>query len=216
MNGSWDLASLREIRNPSSQNVVLMTTVLEPGTARSRACPDGKGGRLSLTRAPRGPGRSAVTAVESSGLVVSTRTFRPSTPTVPVISARVVIIEVAIPFSVATLTRLTSLPDVPPSDSSIVCVAGPTSLKGAGIESVMPKIWSAWSGKACSKAQKKGDDRVTSVGAQSSSLLGLSGKDGNGNYVRREDSISFGKGLFDVDRDFQKRSPMGSFPSRHD
>lgn len=87
-------------------------------------------------------GGSFCMTVESSGFVVSTRILRPSTPTDPTMSARVVIIDVAIPFNVATLTRETNFPvtgDVL-GDNSIVCSAGPTSFMGAGIASVIPKI----------------------------------------------------------------------------
>ena len=49
--------------------------------------------------------------------------------------------------------------------TSMVCVAGPTILIGAGIPSVILKIWSDESGNACRKAQKNGDERVISSDA---------------------------------------------------
>lgn len=159
MNGSSYLAPFREIRNPSSQKVVFIVTVDDPGMICSNARPDGKGLKMfSSTKGPIGPGKKTLTNVESSGFVVSIRSVRPSTPTVPTISALVTIIDEDIPFNVVTFTLLMSLPPVvvvevvvpPPDDgddddddSWMVCVAGPTSLRGAGIASVILKIWSA-------------------------------------------------------------------------
>lgn len=115
-----------------------MITVDDPGTTCSRVCPEGKGGRLSFSRDPRGP--RVFRTVDSSGLVVSMRMVKPSTPIAPVMSARVVMIDVAIPFRVATFTRLTNFPVLLPSVKEMVWYAGPVSLMGAGMASVIPKI----------------------------------------------------------------------------
>jgi len=81
--------------------------------------------------------------------------------------------DVAIPPRVATLMRETREED----DSAlllsvevlIVWVAGPTSLMGAGMLSVMEKIWSEVSGNARRNAQKKGEALVMSSGEYKSS-----------------------------------------------
>jgi len=75
----------------------------------SNASPEGKGGNASPTKVFNGGGSFWIT-VDSSGFVVSIRIFKPSTPTDPTMSARVVMMDVAMPFNVATLTRETSLP----------------------------------------------------------------------------------------------------------
>lgn len=83
--------------------------------------------------------------------------------------------DVAIPPRVATLMRETREED----DSAlllsvevlIVWVAGPTSLMGAGMLSVMEKIWSEVSGNARRNAQKKGEALVMSSGEYKSSLF---------------------------------------------
>lgn len=76
-------------------------------------------------------------------------------------------IEVATPPRVATFTLETKVPVIGREEesTSIVCVAGPTILIGAGISSVMLKIWSDESGNARRKAQKKGEERVISSDA---------------------------------------------------
>ena len=155
-------SAFRLTRSVSSQKVVFMTTRDDPGAIRSRATPEGKDGRLPSTTEASGP-NNVLTMVDSSGCVVSICISSPSYPWVPIILARVVIMDVAIPFNVATLTRETKVP-TPFSFISIFWIAGPTSLIGDGMASVIPKIWSALSGNAFLKAQKKGEDRVMSSG----------------------------------------------------
>lgn len=127
-------------RNPSSQYVVLITISEDPGTTRSNASPLGNGGEFELIISPNGPSFSSI--VLSSGLVVSTFNRSPSNPSAFVTSHRVVIIDVATPPNVATLTRETSVPVTGRAleSISIVCVAGPTILIGAGMASVIPNI----------------------------------------------------------------------------
>lgn len=154
-------SSLRLIRNPSSQYVVLTITSDDPGWICSKTAPDGNGGELSLMMLANGP-NSADTNVDSSGFVVSIFSRIPSTLSIPTMVARVVMIDVAFPPSVATVTLETNFPVCAAVSNVMVWYAGPTSLTGAGIESVIEYICSELSGNAFEKAQKNGDDRVTS------------------------------------------------------
>ena len=137
---SSDRNSFLVTRNPSSQYIVLITISDDPGTARSNASPLGKGGDEELIISPSGP--SFCNIVESSGLVLSTFNLNPSNPSALRTVQRVVMMEVATPPRVATLTRDTSVPVTgrAAESMSMVCVAGPTILSGAGMASVMPKI----------------------------------------------------------------------------
>lgn len=129
------------MRSPSSQYVVLITTSDDPGATRSSASPDGNGGDEELTNSPNGPNFDNI--VDSSGFVLVTLIRRASSPSAPRTVHRVVMIDEAIPPSVATFTRETSVPvrnDPEDESTSMVCVAGPTTFNGAGIASVMPNI----------------------------------------------------------------------------
>jgi len=133
------VSSFRVMRMSSSQYVVRITISDDPGATCSNVSPEGKGGADSFNISPNGP--SFFSIVLSSGFVLSTFTLNPSNPSTDNTLHLVVIIEVANPPKVATLTRDTNVPVTGcEEDMSIVCVAGPTSLIGGGIASVIPKI----------------------------------------------------------------------------